>query len=173
MSSNPIVRLFTCMTLAMALPFPGGAQPTTKVAPPTRPQEITCSAALGACACLGNSHCDILKKFASAGGCSDLKCTDGTPQICTCQLDKSPATDSPVFTAAKSHHLLRPSFLDKLAPRPKPTRDCKASASCGGGVSVTCSVKGDGACEGINGGGVSCVKFLTDGSQKSTTAECP
>lgn len=162
--------LFLGLTLALASSSPAGAQSSQVTAPKPKPVEIiTCSAGLRACGCMGGEDCSTLKKFAAAGGCSNLKCTGETPNICVCDLDAMHA--GPVFTAARQHNLLKRNPLDKLAAPTKPVRDCTATATCGG-TTVSCSVKGSGACQGANGTGVSCTQFLADGGEETTTSEC-
>jgi hypothetical protein len=167
-SSCSFAVLLLGATLAVA---PAAAQTGQVTAPKPKPTEIICSGGLLLCGCLGADDCDILKKFADAGGCSNRRCTDGTPQICTCDLAPMVAGNSPVLTAARRHNLVKPNRLDKITAPTRPVKDCKATATCGN-TTVSCSVKGDGACQGVNGSGVSCTEFLSNGGQTTTTSPC-
>jgi hypothetical protein len=112
-----------------------------------------------------------LKKFAAAGGCSTPRCTGESPEICTCDLASLVVGDSPVLTAAKQQGLVKPNPLDKITAPGRPVRDCKATATCGN-TTVSCSVKGNGACQSENGVGVSCTELLSNGGQSTTTSPC-
>lgn len=158
-------------TLSLASAGAAAAQSPQVTAPKPKPVAINCSAMLGYCACLGDNDCGILKKFASAGGCSKPNCTGETPEICSCNLTPLIAGNSPALTAAKRHNLIKPSPLDKITAPTRPVKDCKATATCGN-TTVSCSVKGDGACQGVNGSGVSCTEFLSNGGQTTTTSPC-
>lgn len=136
-----------------------------------KPVAITCSANLGYCVCLGDGDCSTLKKFAAAGGCSKPNCTGGTPNICSCNLDPLVVGNSPVLTAAKQHGLVKPNPLDKITAPGRPVKDCEAKATCGN-TTVSCSVKGNGACQAENGTGVSCTEFLSNGGTKTSTSPC-
>lgn len=166
---------FAVLMLGAALAFaflsPAAAQTGQVTAPKPKPAEIICSAGLQLCGCLGADDCDILKKFASAGGCSNLRCTGGNPNVCTCDLAPSVAGDSPVLTAAKRHKLIKPNPLDKITAPTRPVKNCSASATCGN-TTVSCKVKGNGACQSENGVGVSCTEFLSNGGQTTTTSPC-
>ncbi len=158
-------------TLSFASAGAAAAQSPQVTAPKPKPVAINCSAQLGYCACLGNDDCDILKKFASAGGCSKPNCTGEAKEICSCNLTPLIAGNSPALTAAKRHNLIKPNPLDKITAPTRPVKDCKATATCGN-TTVSCSVKGDGACQGVNGSGVSCTEFLSNGGQTTTTSPC-
>ena len=156
-------------TLSFASLSPAAAQSSQVTAPPSKPVAITCSASLKLCGCKGGKDCSILKDFAAAGGCSNPPRCAG--DICVCDLDALVKGDSPVLTAARQQKLVKPNPLDKITAPTRPVRDCKATATCGN-TTVSCSVKGDGACQGVNGSGVSCTEFLSNGGQTTTTSPC-
>lgn len=173
MKSKSSLCSFAVLLLGATLSFtpPAAAQSPQVTAPPSKPSAIICSASLKLCGCKGNTDCGILNKFAAAGGCSNLRCTGGTPNICTCDLAKSTAGDSPILTAARQHNLVKPNPLDKITAPTRPVKDCSATATCGN-TTVSCSVKGNGACQSENGVGVSCTEFLSNGGQTTTTSPC-
>jgi hypothetical protein len=156
--------LLLAATLSFASLSPAGAQSPQVGAPPSQPAAVTCSAGLKLCGCKGSADCAILKKFADAGGCSNRRCAD---DICVCNLDALVRGDSPLWTAARQHNLVKPNPLDKLGPRPRPVKDCSATAQCGN-KTIACSIKGDGVCQGKDGIGVHCQAYTANGGLDGT-----
>jgi hypothetical protein len=157
------------MTSVFAPLNPAAAQGPTKLATPKgEPLTIGCSASIKTCWCDGALDCATLKKFANAGGCSNVQCEGDT---CTCQLPWLVNKDSPVFADAERKHLVKPGMLNRLTAGQKPVKDCSASAQCGN-TTITCSVKGNGLCEGINGKGISCLEFKANGDSVEHGTPC-
>ena len=60
-----------------------------------------------------------------------------------------------------------------LAAKPRPVRDCSATAKCGN-TTVSCSVKGDGNCQAKDGVGASCQTIKANGTaDEPAQALCP